>query len=89
MEEIEITLEKILPVWWAFVWRAMLVTMLVGFVLGGIGGFIAGASGNPRLAGTVGALLGWLASIPVSIWALKAALSKNYGSFSIALIKRS
>ncbi|GAB1233607.1 hypothetical protein UT4_20770 [Ferrigenium sp. UT4] len=89
MEEIELTLEKTLPVWWAFVWRSTLVSMLAGFVLGGIGGFIVGASGNPQLGGTVGALLGWLASIPVSIWALKAALSKTYGNFSIALIKRS
>ena len=69
------------------VWRAVLVSMLVGAFLGFIGGFIVVAAGWPELVGAVGALLGWLGSIPVSIWALKAALSKKHGGYSVALVK--
>jgi hypothetical protein len=89
MEEIELTLEKTMPIWWAFAWRAVLVSMLAGFFLGAMGGFIVGVAGSPQLAGAVGSLLGFFGGIPVSIWALKAALSKTYGNNSIALVKRS
>jgi hypothetical protein len=71
------------------VWRTALVGMLVGFVLGFIGGFIVAAAGWPELGGAVGMLLGWLGSIPVSIWALKAALSKKHGAYSVVLVKSS
>ncbi len=87
MNEAEINLERTLSIWWSFVWRAVLLSMVVGASLGGIGGFIVGASGNPQMGASVGALLGWLGSIPVSIWALKAALSKRHGGYRLALIK--
>ena len=85
MESTEITLEKALSIWWSFIWRTVLASMRVGLVLGFIGGFIVGAAGSPQLGGAVGAILGWLGSIPVSIWALKAALSKKHGGYSITL----
>jgi len=88
MEEIELTLERTMPIWWAFTWRAFLVSMLAGFVLGFIGGFIVGVAGSPQLGGNVGSLLGLLAAIPVSIWAMKSALSETYGNYSVVLIKR-
>jgi hypothetical protein len=67
----------------------MLVGILVGFVLGFIGGFIVFAAGKPDLARAIGAILGWLGSIPVSIWALKTALSKKHDGFSLVLVKSS
>ena len=80
MNEAELNLERMLSIWWSFAWRAALLSMVVGAILGGIGGFIFAAYGNPQMSGSVGALLGWLGSIPVSIWALKAALSKKHGA---------
>ena len=88
MEEIELTLERTMPIWWAFAWRAFLVSMLAGFVLGAIGGFIVSMAGSPQLGGAVGSLLGFFAAIPVSIWAMKSALSKTYGNYSVVLVKR-
>jgi ribose/xylose/arabinose/galactoside ABC-type transport system permease subunit len=73
----EMTFEKILPIWWSFIWRATVAGVLIGFFLGLIGGFIAAATGHPELAATSGALFGYLGSIPASIWALKAALDKH------------
>jgi len=89
MEYNEITLEKTFSIWWSMLWRFILVSMLVGAILGFIGGFIVGVAGRPELAPSVGAVLGWLASIPVSIWTLKVALSKKHGDYSVVLVKRS
>ncbi len=71
------------------VWRFALVGMPVAFVLGFIGGLIVGAAGRPELGDAVGEFLGWLVSIPVSVWALKAALSKKHGGYSVELVKSS
>ncbi|MCS1410315.1 MAG: hypothetical protein M2R45_03507 [Verrucomicrobia subdivision 3 bacterium] len=56
------------------VWRATLVSGLVGVVLS-------------LFSGVIVFMLGWLGSIPVSIWALKVALSKKHGGCSIILVK--
>ncbi len=83
----EISLEKLLSIWWAMIWRSVVFSMLLGFVLGFIGGVIVGMAGHPELGGAVGAVLGWLGSIPVSIWALKTALTKKYGDYSFVMVK--
>ena len=86
MEKVEVTYGNTLRVWWSFVWRVMLFSIILGAVLGFIGGFIVGAMGKPELGGVVGGILGYLGSIPVSIWVLKKILSKKYKTFSVALI---
>jgi Mg/Co/Ni transporter MgtE len=87
MEYKDIGLDNALSIWWSLVWRATLVGMLVGAVLGAIGGFAMGISGRSDLAGAAGALMGWLGSIPVSVWALKAALSRRHGGYSVVLVE--
>lgn len=88
MQEIELNLEKTLAIWWAFAWRAFLFSILAGIVLGFIGGFIVGIAGSPQLGGAIGGIMGFIGSIPVSIWSLQKALSKKYGKFSIVLVSR-
>ena len=83
----EITLEKTLSIWWSTLWRVALVSVPVGAIFGAIGGFIVGAAGRPELGGAAGAACGWLGSIPVGIWALKAALSKEHGGYSIVFTR--
>lgn len=85
----DVTLERVLSVWWAFVWRATVYSMLLGLVLGFMGGAVVGAAGRPDLGASVGALLGWLGSIPVSFVVLRIVLKKRYGSFSIRLMPNS
>lgn len=86
----EITLEKSLSIWWSMIWRFVLISTLAGALLGFVGGLMVGMiGGSSELSGAVGALLGWLISIPVSMWALKAALSKKHGGYSVALVKPS
>ena len=78
MQANEITYEATIPVWWAFLWRACIGGAILGAVLGSIGGLVMGLTGHPDSAGSVGALMGWLATFPSSIWALKAALNAKH-----------
>ena len=71
------TYAEVLPIWWSFTWRALLVGGLAGLVLGGVGGLIAGLLGRPEVAGQWGSILGYLVSIPASLWALRAAINKH------------
>jgi len=84
---LEITLERVLSIWWSFAWRCAVFAALTGAVLGFMGGFVVGLAGHPELGGAVGALLGWLAGIPVSIAVLGVVLRKRYSGFSIKLIR--
>jgi len=89
MDILEITYKNVLHIWWSFFWRALLFSVVAGGVLGGIFGFIAGALGvNLELIGQVAGILGYLISIPVSIFVFKRALEKKYRDFSVAFIKR-
>lgn len=85
----DVTLERVLSVWWAFLWRTALYGMILGVALGFIGGFVVGAAGRPDLGAPVRALLGWLGSIPVSFVVMSIVLKKRYGSFSIRLLPQS
>lgn len=82
----ELTLERALPIWWAFVWRATLSVGVAGVFVGFMVSLIVGAAGAPELGRPVGAVLGWLASIPCSVWAFREALISPYRDFEIALV---
>jgi hypothetical protein len=83
---LELTVERVLAVSWSFVWRSMVFSILVGAVMGLIGGGIVGGAGHSELGSAVGALLGWIASIPVSIVVLRQVLLKKFSTFSIKLV---
>ena len=83
---LEVTWSRTLQVWWSYAWRCVLLSMLLGIVLGAIGGFIVGILGRPQLGGIVGAVLGYLGWIPVSIVMLKVILKKKFKTFSIELV---
>lgn len=87
MAETDVSLERSLYIWWAFVWRSVLAACIVGGVLGLIAGLILGATGAPNLAAPIGAVLGWLSSIPTSIFAFKHALCKRYSGFHIVVVE--
>lgn len=72
-----VTYTEVLPIWWSVTWRGFLAGALAGFVLGGIVGFIAYAIGQPEAGGQWGGIAGTLSAIPVSLWALRAAINKH------------
>lgn len=86
-ETVELNLERTLSLFWSFIWRSFIGAVIAGVVLGFIGGFIVGAAGHPELGAAVGALLGYLGSIPVMIWALRAALLRKHTAYKVVLVK--
>ena len=84
---LEVTWERSLKVWWALFWRATVWGALAGAFLGFIGGMIVVVTGKGD-GTTVGTILGWLGSIPVSMFVVHHILRKSFKEFSIHLIRR-
>lgn len=84
---LEVTFERTITVWWSFIWRTAVFSMLLGAFLGLSGGIVVGIAGHGELGGAVGALLGWLGSIPVSIAVLRIVLRKQFNGFTIKLVR--
>lgn len=82
----EVTVQRLVAIWWAFAWRAMLLSAVLGALLGFIGGFVAALIGRRDLSAAVGALLGYLGSIPVSIVVLRHVLQKRFRTFEIRIV---
>jgi len=88
MQEVEVTFGRAAQVWWAWLWRAMLLGILFGFLIGlviGLAGHFAGI--NPKQLTPINMLLGAGIGIIVSIWMMTKILKKNFGSFRIALVQ--
>ncbi len=77
MNPTDVTWGIALKFWWAYTWRALLLCVLGGAVLGFIIGFVAAvAKLDQNAAKTYAALSGVLISIPVSVWMMKIVLGK-------------
>ncbi len=88
MEKVEVTYGNTLRIWWSYFWRVLLFSTILGVVLGFIGAFTIGPFVDPETGRKIIApILGYLGSIPVSIWVFKEILSKKFETFSVALIQ--
>lgn len=85
---VDVTLGNTLRIWWAFMWRTTIFSILLAAVLGFILGFVLALFGKTEHAKVLGGALGYLVSIPISILVLKQILKKKYKYFSIALISK-
>jgi hypothetical protein len=84
---LEPTFKRAAIVWWALLWRALLLGggagFLIGFVEGLIGALAGFSTGTIRpLALISGILLG----IPVGIYVVQVVLRKRFGEFTIRLV---
>ena len=84
---LEPTFDRILKIWWSYIWRVTVFSTLLGFALGFVAGLITSIMGRGDLAPSVGGFLGWLGSIPVSIYVMGIVLKKKYGDFTIHFVK--
>jgi hypothetical protein len=87
LQELEITWERVLSVWWLIVWRGVVGALSIGFVVGFILGAIMGAAGVPletiqSVSSIVGLVIGLVWGIVVT-W---MALLKQYKGFRLALV---
>jgi hypothetical protein len=94
--ELEVTLNRVLRVWWALAWRSLL-SIPLGAAVGCVIGFVVGLTGHAAgaspariqllvqiLTVPVGLVLGLL----VGFWAVWSVLRKQFREFRIALIAR-
>lgn len=93
-EELEVTNNRVLKIWWALIWRGILFGALAGALAGAlvgfIIGFIGGVTNNPTLvhdAAPLFSLLGAIVGLVVGFYILKLILKKKFKGFRIALIK--
>jgi multisubunit Na+/H+ antiporter MnhE subunit len=89
VQEVEITIGRLLRIIWLFIWRGALGGLLIGAVVGAVIGFVMGALGGTRehvriVTGIAGVAVGAIWHVLV----LKMALEKRYRDFRIALIAR-
>lgn len=90
MERIEPTRALAVKVWWAFLWRAALGTVVGSFLLGGFLGLVfvqlLGVSG--KAVESIALLAGLAVGFAVSIEAMYRVLKKRFRDFEIALIRQ-
>jgi membrane glycosyltransferase len=87
MEELEVTWEKALTVWWSVAWRTVLFGFLAGLALG----FVTGLFGkilhlDPRFLSRLSILASILASVVIGIWVVKHILARRFKDFRIVLL---
>lgn len=88
MDPIRVPLEQVISIWWSMFWRWSVLGTLGGGVVGGVLGFILAFMGaNKEVIEAVVMLFAAVFTIPLSIWALKVALSKRHGGYSVVLVK--
>jgi hypothetical protein len=89
--ELEVTWNRAVFVWWAYLWRNMVAlvgAMLVAVIVGAAGGAVLGILGVPprtiqEIMLPIGIAIGLLASIvPV-----KMVLGKDFGEFRVVLVR--
>ena len=90
MQELEITWERAMRVWWLIAWRGLLVGWIIAVVLAFLIGEAGGRLGVdfPTVA-AVATVLSWLAGLAWGLVVVKMALKKNYQDFRMALLKKS
>ena len=83
---LEATWDRVVCVWWSFVWRCMVFTVIAAFIVGLVVGVVLGFVGRGHSAGAVGAVIGFLVWFPVSLWVVRTILQKRFGQFSVRLV---
>jgi hypothetical protein len=90
--EVEITWARVVRVWWAYLWRNLIVIILgaiAGGIVGFILGFILGAMGiATSTIQLVTAPLGGLIGLALSVIPMKMILGKDFGPFRLVLVSK-
>jgi hypothetical protein len=86
MEELEVTWERALTVWWSIAWRSGLFGFLAAFGIGIVIGFFGALLHfKPLFLHRLSFLTGILTGASVGIWAVKRVLAKKFAEFRIVL----
>jgi hypothetical protein len=90
MQELEMTWERVMRVWWLIAWRGLLggwiLAVALAFLIGEAGGRL-GLDFSTTAA--IATALSWLAGLAWGLFVVKMALKKNYEKFRLALVAKS
>ena len=88
MQELEITWQRATRIWWAWIWRALALSVVCGGLIGfaiGFFGAILGFRNVAPLTMVVGIVVGVITGVAMLVTALK----KSYPGFRVAFIAQS
>ena len=89
MQELDVTWQRVLSVWWLVVWRAALGGAIFGALVGFIIGFIGAIIGvSTQMITLSSAIVGAIANLAWSLFVVRMALRKKYGEFRLGLVPR-
>jgi hypothetical protein len=89
MPELEVSLGRLLRIYWLFIWRSVVGALLIGFTVGFIIGVVFGALGVPLTVATrTGGVVGTVGGVAWGLFCLKMALQKKYRDFCVVLVPR-
>ena len=83
---LQITWGRTLRIWWSFIWRYILCTLIFEAILIFLATFSLMAVGRTDLSQFVYSVIGIIAAIPFSIIVLNKILQKQFKEFSIGLV---
>jgi hypothetical protein len=87
MQELAVTWQLVVRIWWLIAWRGALGGFILGAVLGAVIGFIEGAIGlSGRTITISGTVAGWFAGLAWGLVVVRMALRKKYADFRLALV---
>lgn len=89
MQELEMTWERVMRVWWLIAWRGLMggwiLAVALAFLLGEAGGRLG--LDFPTTA-AIATTLSWLTGLAWGLFVVKWALKKNYKDFRLALVAK-
>lgn len=93
MQEMEVTFARAARIWWAWLWRTLLVTVLASVALGLLVGLSARLlpglfSTAPGAITHLGRIAGGLFGCVIGIGMMRYILRRSFGGFRVALIKQ-
>jgi hypothetical protein len=90
--ELEITWKRAVAVWWAYLWRNLIViaiAMIIGGIIGGMLGYIMEMLGaSVETIRSISIPLGAIIGLAISIIPVKMILGKDFGEFRLVLVKK-
>jgi hypothetical protein len=86
MQELELTWNRTMRMWWLLVWRMVVGGAILGLFAGALGALVSIFSDLIEYASEFGAVFGYIAGVAWSPFVLRMMLRKKYGDFKLALV---
>jgi hypothetical protein len=86
MQEVELTAQRLLSVWWLMVWRGTVGGIILGAIAGALAGLTVAIMRRPELASVAGSFAGFAVMPFWGLLIVHMGLKKKYRSFRIVLV---